>query len=277
MEYAPGIGIGLKSRKGRSNGLSDEATGLSASPSAGVFVAGLRRLSDLPESRNPKAIPKQDWITSSGTELELYRLDGRAFLSTVEAITLFPYKAESRLVFTYLTGSSIPLDADRLVSSQTPILFTSLFERAWKDTVKDSSPSDYESPATERLRSSLTELPQVSGQERRAMAYLESLTSFGRFLLLCSKSHSGICFQCLLVNSCCLFPLALTYLITYSCKESIQQEEEELLLLPGSARKHLDRPATCAVVDASKELEFHTRFAGSSSPLRMWEANDRSG
>ena len=47
MEYAPGIGIGLKSRKGRSNGLS-------ASPSAGVFVAGLRRLSDLPESRNPK-------------------------------------------------------------------------------------------------------------------------------------------------------------------------------------------------------------------------------
>jgi len=54
MEYAPGIGIGLKSRKGRSNGLSDEATGLSASPSAGVFVAGLRRLSDLPESRNPK-------------------------------------------------------------------------------------------------------------------------------------------------------------------------------------------------------------------------------
>lgn len=54
--------IGIKSRKGRSNGLSGEATGLSASPSAGVFVAGLRRLSYLSESGNRIG----RWLTSFG-------------------------------------------------------------------------------------------------------------------------------------------------------------------------------------------------------------------
>lgn len=113
------------------------------------------------------------------------------------------------------------------------------------------------------------------------MAYLESLASFGRtficslsFFLLLWKAvrfslilisfspvlmaasffiyyvvqfkesfYSGICFQCLLVNSCCLFPLALTYNVTYlllsntiRCEESIQQEESELLPLFATLR-----------------------------------------